>query len=264
MARMRLAGKRALVTGAASGIGRAAALLFAAEGAKVLCGDRDERVDETASAIARQGGTAHAVVADVSSEADVERLVGESVARLGGLDACFANAGIVGRLASLDDLDARDWLDVLRVNLVGAALTVKHAARHMRAHGGGAIVCTASVAGLRSGAGPAPYSASKAGVLNLVATSAVQLSGTGVRVNAICPGLVETGMTREVFQAARAAGKADKIGQLNPLRRAGEAEEIAEAALFLCSDASRYVNGTQLVVDGGLAASLPAVPGKLW
>jgi len=119
------------------------------------------------------------------------------------------------------------------------------------------------VAGLRSGAGPTPYSASKAGVVNLVQTAANQLAGTGVRVNAICPGLIETGMTRPIFEGARAAGHEHKIGQLNPLRRAGQPREIAEAAVFLASDESSYVNGQALPVDGGLSSSHPFVPGRL-
>ena len=129
--------------------------------------------------------------------------------------------------------------------------------------GKGSIVCTASVAGLRSGAGSTPYSASKAGVISLVQTAANQLAGTGVRINAICPGLIETGMTRGIFELARQRGTDHKIGQLNPTRRAGEPEEIARAALFLASDESSYVNGQAIAVDGGLSSSHPFVPGRL-
>ena len=129
----------------------------------------------------------------------------------------------------------------------------------MREKGKGSIICTASVAGLRSGAGGPAYSASKAGVINLVQTTAQLLSGTGVRVNAICPGLIETGMTKPVFDRARAKGTEDRIGQLNPLKRAGLPEEIASAALFLASDDASYVNGQAIVVDGGLSSSHPIV-----
>jgi NAD(P)-dependent dehydrogenase (short-subunit alcohol dehydrogenase family) len=203
-------------------------------------------------------------VCDVAVDAEVAALVDASIASHGGLEICFANAGITGKMEPLVELSADDWLAVLRVNLVGAFLAVKHAARHMRAHGGGSIVCTASVAGLRAGAGPAPYSASKAGVISLVQNAAAQLAGTGVRVNAILPGLIETGMTQPMFDAARAAGKEQKIGQLNPTRRAGQPAEIAAAAVFLASDAASYVNGAALTVDGGLSTSHPFVPGKMW
>ena len=127
----------------------------------------------------------------------------------------------------------------------------------MKARGGGSIVCTASVAGIRSGAGGVAYSASKAGVINLVKTAAAQLCDSNIRVNAICPGLIETGMTQGIYDMARAAGKETMIGQLNPLRRGGEPSEIAQVALFLASDESSYVNGHAMVVDGGLSISHP-------
>ncbi len=261
----RLAGKRAIVTGAASGIGRASARRFAAEGAALVLADVDETgVNETARLIASAGGRARAVVADVGDDAAVAALVALSVEQHGGLEVMYANAGIVGRLVPFGELTADDWTTVLRVNLIGAFLCVKHAGAHMRAHGGGSIICTASVAGLRAGAGPAHYSASKAGIVNLVQLAAQDLTGTGVRVNAICPGLIETGMTQPVFDAARAAGKEQKIGQLNPTRRGGQPDEIAAAALFLASDDSSYVNGVALPVDGGLATSHPFVPGKIF
>lgn len=128
---------------------------------------------------------------------------------------------------------------------------------------GGSIIGTASVAGLRSNAGSTPYSASKAAVVSLAQTLAFQLAGTGVRINAICPGLIETGMTAPVYAAARARGTASKIGQLNPCRRGGHADEIARVALFLGSDESSYVNGQAWAVDGGLSAGHPYVPGRL-
>jgi len=176
----------------------------------------------------------------------------------GRLDIAFANAGIGGGLAGIFDLTTEVWTEVLRVNLIGPWLMIKHAGKVMADAGrGGSIICTASVAGIRSGAGGVPYSASKAGVINLVQTTANVLYGTGVRVNAICPGLIETGMTAPIYQHARERGTDDKIGQLNPLRRGGEPNEIAGAALFLASDDSSYVNGHALVVDGGLSSSHP-------
>jgi NAD(P)-dependent dehydrogenase (short-subunit alcohol dehydrogenase family) len=259
----RLSGKRAIVTGAASGIGRASAVLFAAEGARVVAADvAAAGLAETVELIERAGGTAHGELVDTADEAAVATLVDSCAARFGGLEVMFANAGISGDLLELLDLTAEHWRRVLEVNLIGPFLAIKHAARVMRA-GGGSILCTASVAGLRSGAGASPYSASKAGVINLVQTAAQQLAGTGIRVNAICPGLIETGMTQPMFDLARAAGKERKIGQLNPLRRAGQPREIAEVALFLASDASSYVNGQAVAVDGGLSSSLPFVPGRM-
>jgi len=238
----RLAGKVAIVTGAASGIGAATVDLFRSEGAIVVGADLDEGAD---------------VRMDAGSEAEVHALV-ESVAREhGGLDVVFANAGISGGWATISQQTAEDWAEILRVNLIGPFLAIKHAAQLMNLRGGGSIICTASVAGLRSGAGGAAYSASKAGVINLVQTAAQQLAGTGIRVNAICPGLIETGMTKPMYDMARDRGQESRIGELNPLRRGGEPDEIAKAALFLASDESSYVNGTALVVDGGLSSSHP-------
>ena len=253
----RFTGKSIIVTGAGSGIGRASATLFAAEGGKVVAADKTEAVHETVKAIIAAGGTALAVQMDAGSEADVEALVAKAVEAHGGLDIAYANAGVSGGAAGLFEGKPEDWAEILRVNLIGPFLLVKHAAPKMVERGGGAIVCTASVAGIRSGAGGAPYSASKAGVINLVMTSAQQLTGTGVRVNAICPGLIETGMTQRVFDYAREAGKMEKVGQLNPLKRAGQPEEIAKVALFLASDDASYVNGQAIAVDGGLSSSHP-------
>jgi NAD(P)-dependent dehydrogenase (short-subunit alcohol dehydrogenase family) len=241
----RLEGKIAIVTGAASGIGKASVELFRSEGATVVGADIGNGAD---------------VTADAGSESDVRKLVENAVAEHGGLDVFFANAGISGGLSSIAEQTAEDWAEILRVNLIGPFLAIKHAAPVMRARGGGSIVCTASVAGLRAGAGGAAYSASKAGVISLVKSAAQQFAGTGVRFNAICPGLIETGMTKPIYDLARAKGRADRIGELNPLGRGGEPEEIAQAALFLASSESAYVNGVALVVDGGLSSSHPFAP----
>ena len=238
----RLAGKIAIVTGAASGIGKATVALFRSEGATVVGADVGEGAD---------------VRADAGSEGEIRRLV-EQVARdHGGLDIFFANAGISGGFATISEQTEADWAEILRVNLIGPFLAIKHAAPLMNLRGGGSVICTASVAGLRAGAGGAAYSASKAGVINLVQNASLQLAGSGIRVNAICPGLIETGMTKPIYEMARAAGQQERLGELNPLRRGGEPEEIAHAALFLASDESSYVNGTALVVDGGLSSSHP-------
>jgi NAD(P)-dependent dehydrogenase (short-subunit alcohol dehydrogenase family) len=249
----RLAGKVAIVTGAGSGIGRAAAILFAREGARIVVADLDN-ADRTAAEI---GEAAHDMVADAGNEDSVRRLVRTAQERFGGLDIFFANAGISGGLKGIFEQTPEDWQEILRVNLIGPWLAVKHAAPAMKERGGGSIVCTASVAGLRAGAGGPAYSASKAGVISLVETAAVQLVGANIRVNAICPGLIETGMTAPIYQWARDKGSEKSIGQLNPLQRGGEPAEIARAALFLASDESSYVNGHAMVVDGGLSASHP-------
>jgi len=254
----RLAGKRAIVTGAGSGIGRASAQLFASEGARVIAVDKTAAaVEETVAAIAAAGGTAVAVAADAGSEPDVQGLVERAVKDWGGLDVVYANAGIVGGWARLFEQSVDLWQEVLRVNLIGPFLAIKHAGPVMVRQGKGAIVCTASVAGLKANAGGAAYSASKAGVISLVQTAANDLSGTGVRVNAVCPGLIETGMTKPIFDGARARGSEGKIGQLNPLRRHGEPREIAAMALFLASDEASYVNGQAIAVDGGLTSTHP-------
>jgi NAD(P)-dependent dehydrogenase (short-subunit alcohol dehydrogenase family) len=258
----RLSGKSAVITGAASGIGRASAILFAAEGASLVIADKAEAVEETAAMVADAGGKAVALVGDAGEEAFVESLIAHAVSEYGGLDVCWANAGISGGWTTFDEQNSAFWAEVLRVNLIGAFLAVKHAARVMIPAGKGSIICTASVAGIRSGAGGSPYSASKAGVISLAQTSANEFYGTGVRVNAICPGLIETGMTKPIFEGARARGNEDKIGQLNPLTRGGLPIEIANAALFLASDEASYVNGQAIAVDGGLSSSHPVVRRK--
>jgi NAD(P)-dependent dehydrogenase (short-subunit alcohol dehydrogenase family) len=254
-----LQGKIALVTGAASGIGRASAQLFAAEGARVVALDRAAEVEATVASIRSAGGQALALIRDSSAEEDVAGAVALTVKEYGGLDVCYANAGISGGMVPFFEETVERWTEVLKINLIGTFLAVKYAALAMIERKRGSIICTASVAGLRSGAGGLPYSASKAGVISLVQTTANQLTGTGVRINAICPGLIETGMTRPIFEQARARGSEGKIGQLNPLRRSGVPDEIARTALFLASDASSYVNGQAIAVDGGLSSSHPIV-----
>ena len=238
---MRLSGKVAIITGAGSGIGKASAELFRSEGATVVGADLKGADFEC----------------DAGDEEQVEALVAHTVRDHGGVDIFFANAGISGGFDGIFDQDAADWAEILRVNLIGPFLAIKYAAPAIKTRGGGSVIATASVAGLRSGAGGPAYSASKAGVISLVKVAATQLAGANIRVNAICPGLIETGMTDLIFERARAKGQAGRIGQLNPLKRGGAPIEIANAALFLASDESSYVNGQAIVVDGGLSSSHP-------
>ncbi len=258
----RLSGRTAVITGAGSGIGRAASLLFAREGASIVCADRAESVEETARMVVQAGGKAIAMLGDAGDEAFVIDYVARAQSEFGSLDVVWANAGISGGWAPLDEQTPDYWAEILRINLIGAFLAVKHASRVMIPAGKGSIICTASVAGIRSGAGGPAYSASKAGVISLAQTSANEFYGTGVRVNAIAPGLIETGMTKPIFDGARARGNEDKIGQLNPLTRYGVPDEIAHAGLFLASDDSSYVNGQTIAVDGGLSTSHPVVRRK--
>ena len=238
---MRLAGKVAIVTGAGSGIGKATTELFRAQGATVIGADL-------------KGAD---VQCDAGDEASVRALVDQVVRDHGQLDIFFANAGVSGGFDGIFEQDAAAWAEILRINLIGPFLAIKYAAPAMKQSGGGSIICTASVAGLRAGAGGPAYSASKAGVINLVKVAATQMVGANIRVNAICPGLIETAMTGPIYERARAKGQEDRLGHLNPLKRGGQPIEIANAALFLASDDSSYVNGQAITVDGGLSASHP-------
>jgi len=249
--------KSIIVTGAGSGIGRATSMLFASEGGRVIVADKSDTVHETARLITDAGGTAIAIQMDAGLEEDVVKTVTLAVDSFGGLDIFFANAGISGGMANIFDTDVALITEVLRVNLIGPYLAIKHGGPKIAERGGGSIVLTASVAGIRSGAGSPAYSASKAGVINLAMVSAQQFAGSNVRVNAICPGLTETGMTKPTFDYAREAGKMDRVGRLNPLRRGAQPEELAKVAAFLASDDASYVNGQAIAVDGGLSSSHP-------
>ncbi len=253
---MRFANHAAIVTGAASGIGRATALRLAAEGAAVALIDRDGAALDDAAHALPAGTPAMTVVLDVGDEDAVERGVAAVLERFGRVDVLSNNAGIACGYAIASDQDMGEWQRVMAVNLYGTVHFTKHAARPMQAAGRGSIVNTASVAGIRSGAGGNAYSASKAAVISFTQTAACDLAPWAIRVNAVCPGLIETGMTRRIFDSARAAGKEDRLGARCELRRPGRPEEVAAAIAFLASEDAGYITGQALPVDGGNTASL--------
>jgi len=271
----RVKGKVIIVTGTNSplGIGRASAHQFAQNGAKAIyiC-DFDASNLEIHK---RQLQTLYPDVEyhtrkfDAADEQAVKDVIDDAIKQYGRLDIFFANAGIVGSNKLFTAISEAEFMRTLRTNVLSVFLAAKHAAPAMmktsadKKYPSGSILGTASVAGLRSNAGASDYSASKAAVISLAQTLAYQLAGTGIRINVLCPGVIETGMTAIMYEAARARGTEKKIGQLNPMRRGAHADEVARVALFLGSDESSYVNGQAWAVDGGLSAGHPFVPGKL-
>jgi NAD(P)-dependent dehydrogenase (short-subunit alcohol dehydrogenase family) len=239
----RFAGKVAVVTGGGSGIGRATARRLVAEGGQVVIGDIQE--DAVAAVVAELGDAALGVVCDVTAEADVVRLVDTAVNGFGGLDVAFANAGI-GSVARTADLDLAEWSRVLDVNLTGPFLTVKHAARQMRPRG--AIVVTSSLNAVQAGIGMSAYCSSKAGVAMLVQVAAMELGPVGIRVNAVAPGLVRTGLTEGAFMLP---GIVDGYEENTPLGRHATPEEIAGLVAFLASDEASFITGSLYLADGG-------------
>lgn len=206
---------------------------------------------------------------DAADEEAVKAVCEEAFNTYGRLDVMFANAGISGVPAAFTEVDAAGFMRTMRTNALGVFLCAKYAAINMKKtspekkYPSGSIIGTASVAGLRSNAGSTDYSASKAAVVSMAQTMSYQLTGTSIRVNAICPGIIETGMTLPTYEAARKRGSEKKIGQLNPTRRGAVPDEVARVALFLGSDDASYVNGQAWAVCGGLSAGHPFVPGKL-
>ncbi len=256
---MRLKDKVALITGGGSGLGRATAIVFAREGAKVFVADVDgEGARRTVATIEDMGGQAGCVQADISTGAGAKKAVERTVARFGGLHILFSNAGIAGQNVGkpIDEVEEADWDQVLGVNLRGVYLCAKHAVPVMKRAGGGTIINTASIAGV-VGLGAHAYGASKGGVVILTKTMALELAQHNIRVNAVAPGFVDTPLssgarrglseTQQVANIARLAG-------LAPLGRIGHPEDIAHAVLYLASDEASFVTGHVLVVDGGYTA----------
>ena len=250
----RLAGKVAIVTGAGSrgpglGNGKAAAILFAREGARVLCVDQArERAEETAGLIRAEGGTAEALVADVTRAEDCRAMVAAAVAKWGGVDVLHNNVGIESR-KDLLEVTEEEWDRVMAVDLKSMFLATRHAVPAMADRGGGAIVCVSSVAGLR-GHGRTAYAAAKAGVIGFVQSVAVQLGPKGIRINAIAPGMVWTPMVESLGPEAR-----ERRRRATPLGTEGTGWDVAWGAVYLASDEARWVTGQTLVIDAGLTAT---------
>lgn len=253
---MRLTGKRAFITGAGSGIGEATALLFAREGARVaLVGRRRDRLDSVARQIARDGGQSLVLPADVSRESEVESAVESAVDAWGGVDTCVTAAAIEpadlgdGRV---DQLDVEKWSEIISINLTGTFLTCKHVIRAMLATGRGSVIVTGSPTGVYGSAlGQHAYSASKAGCHGLARVMAHEYAAHGIRVNVVIPGVIDTPLTKRLIEDAEAL--ANVVGRI-PMRRAGQADEVAAMNLWLASDESGYATGGYFVVDGGWTA----------
>ena len=258
--RMReLEGKTALVTGGTSGIGRDTAVLFAKAGAKVVvAGRREVEGNESVELVRAAGGEALFVRTDVSRASEVENLVKKTVEKFGTLDVAFNNAGIEGKSALIISQSEDDWDRTININLKGVWLCLKYEIRQMlKQGGGGAIVNMASVLGLTGWAGAATYSASKHGVIGLTKAAALENARNRIRVNAVCPAVVETAMGERAFGAPEV--KKYTIG-LHPLGRFGKPMEVAEAVLWMCSERASFMTGQPLILDGGFLAG-PNPPG---
>ena len=252
-----VSGKVAIVTGAGAGIGRATALKFAAEGAKVAVSDVNvEGGEETVDLIRKQGGDAFFTAADVARPADVEALVAKTVERFGRLDCACNNAGIVGKIVPFTEQPLDNFDRVIAVNLRGVFLCLQAEISQMLKNGGGAIVNLASVAGLIGFPGLAPYVASKHGVNGLTKNAALEYGKQGIRVNSVCPGGIDTRMLDSLAEQST-GGKAtsrELMNPMHPIGRIGTPDEVAELIVWLCSDRASFMTGANIPVDGGFVA----------
>ena len=244
-------GKIALVTGAAAGIGRATAVALARAGARVMASDITD-CSETVSLITTAGGEARSLQVNVADENEVAHLVAATVAAFGRLDIAFNNAGIAGVFTKTHDYPSDDWARVIAVNLTGVWHCMKYELQQMLKQGGGAIVNTASVAGLVGMGHAAAYSAAKSGVIGLTKNAAMEYARNNIRINAVCPGGVRTNMTETADKSL--PGFLDKLAKLEPMGRIAEPEEIASAVVWLSSDGASFMTGHALPVDGGSVA----------
>jgi meso-butanediol dehydrogenase/(S,S)-butanediol dehydrogenase/diacetyl reductase len=258
----RLSGKVSIITGAANGIGRAAAHLFAREGSLLVLADiNEEALKQVQNEITASGGSVVIKKTNVAVEEEVQALIEFALDTYKNVDVLVNNAGISGVLSTLEYQTADEWHQVYDVNVMGPVYATKYIIAHMKERRRGSIVNIASVAGVRSGAGGNAYSASKAALINFTQTSACEVGDSNVRINAICPGLIETAMTKPVFDHARSIGKEAQLGKYNELRRPAKPEEVAWAIVFLASDEASFITGQAFPVDGGISASL-TIPGK--
>ena len=253
----KLEGKVAVVTGAASGLGRASALRFAKEGAAVVAADLNSQGGElVVSEIAAAGGRGVYQRSDVTSESDVKALIERAVREYGQLDITYNNAGVVGAMGSIASISEADWDKTFAILTKAVFFGIKHSVEPMRKAGGGSIISTASIAGMSGSFRLHAYSAAKAAVINLTRTAALELGKDKIRVNCICPGIISTPLVH-----GRLPGGKDVIdpllGKAQAIARAGEAEDIANMALFLASDEASWVTGAAMVVDGGFTAGQP-------
>jgi NAD(P)-dependent dehydrogenase (short-subunit alcohol dehydrogenase family) len=248
-----LEGKVALITGGGSGMGRASSLEFSSQGAKVVVADYvAEGGERTAAVIRDKGREATFVKADVSDPAQVEALIRKIVDTYGRLDCAHNNAGIEGSIGSLADCTVENWNRIIAINLTGVWLCMKHEILQMLKQGGGAIVNTASAAGLRAVTGFSAYCSSKHGVVGLTKVGAIEYAKAGIRINAVCPGAIDTPMLERIADVS--ASTVQRAGDSTPMGRNGKPEEVARVAAWLCSDVASYVTGVAMPVDGAYVA----------